>query len=166
MSFIVDGHNLIPKISGLSLSSLDDEQELIALLQEYCRIRRKTVEIYFDHAPEGMSGTRAFGTVKVHFVRRGITADNAIIARIRQMGRSAVNWSVVTSDRRVQVESRALGAKIIPSEEFSLDMELAKNEARARSGVTKDSGISEADLDEWLRIFGDADNGKRKKRSP
>ena len=45
---IVDGHNLIPKIKGLSLKMLDDESELIQILQEYARLTRKKIEVYFD----------------------------------------------------------------------------------------------------------------------
>ena len=36
MPYLIDGHNLIPKL-GLRLESLDDEMELIAILQEFCR---------------------------------------------------------------------------------------------------------------------------------
>ncbi len=42
MPTIIDGHNLIPKVRGLSLQRLDDELELIQKLQTYCRVRRKS----------------------------------------------------------------------------------------------------------------------------
>lgn len=38
---LIDGHNLIPKIHGLSLKMLDDEMELIQILSEYARLSRK-----------------------------------------------------------------------------------------------------------------------------
>ena len=37
MPYLIDGHNLIPKVRGLSLQSMDDEMELVELLQEFCR---------------------------------------------------------------------------------------------------------------------------------
>ncbi|MBP1702274.1 MAG: hypothetical protein H6Q38_1381, partial [Chloroflexi bacterium] len=43
MPYIVDGHNLIPKIPGLSLRAIDDEMQLIELLQEFCRVQRKAL---------------------------------------------------------------------------------------------------------------------------
>ena len=49
MAYMIDGHNLIPKL-GLRLDSLDDEEQLLALLQEFCRLRRAQVEVYFDGA--------------------------------------------------------------------------------------------------------------------
>ena len=82
MAYLIDGHNLIPKIAGLSLSAIDDEQELINRLQAYCRRERKTVEVFFDQAPPGFAGTRAYGAVKAHFVRKGRTADEAIRLRL------------------------------------------------------------------------------------
>ena len=38
MPYLIDGHNLIPKVAGLSLKAVDDEMQLIELLQEFCRI--------------------------------------------------------------------------------------------------------------------------------
>ena len=43
MPYLIDGHNLIPKL-GLRLDSLDDEEQLIPRLQEFCRLRRAQVE--------------------------------------------------------------------------------------------------------------------------
>ena len=67
MPYVVDGHNLIPKL-GLRLDSPDDEMELVAILQEFARLKRQQVEVYFDGAPIGHAGTRSLGTVRAHFV--------------------------------------------------------------------------------------------------
>src|SRR6185369_15023593 len=104
MPYLIDGHNLIPKM-GLRLDSMDDELELIAILQEFCRLERKQVEVYFDGAPTPQAGTRKYGVVTVHFVPVKSTADNAIRSRLKKMGKSAKNWTLVTSDRRVQLEA-------------------------------------------------------------
>ena len=50
MPYLIDGHNLIPKIPGLSLEMLDDEDRLIELLQEFARVRRQRIEVFFDQA--------------------------------------------------------------------------------------------------------------------
>jgi hypothetical protein len=34
MPYIVDGHNLIPKVPGLNLQDMEDELQLVELLQE------------------------------------------------------------------------------------------------------------------------------------
>ncbi|MBL0344247.1 hypothetical protein [Candidatus Villigracilis affinis] len=50
MPYLIDGHNLIPKV-GLRLDSPNDELELARLLQDFARIKRQPVEVYFDGAP-------------------------------------------------------------------------------------------------------------------
>jgi len=150
MPYLIDGHNLIPKL-GLSLDSVDDEMELVAILQEFCRLERRQVEVYFDGAPVGHAGTRSLGTVKAHFVPLGQTADNAIRARLKKMGKDTKNWSVVSSDRQVQTDAYSLRAQTISSEEF------AKLLAYARSSAPKpepsQSGLSSTEINEWLDIF-------------
>ncbi len=83
MPYLIDGHNLIPKL-GLRLDSMEDEMELVALLQEYCRLtRRSGMEVYFDGAPAGQAGTRKMGPITAHFVRLGSSADEAIRKRLK-----------------------------------------------------------------------------------
>ncbi len=88
MPYLIDGHNLIPKL-GLRLDSPDDEMELIGVLQEFCRLERHNAEVYFDGAPVGQAGTQKFGIVTAHFVRLGTTADAAIKVRLEKMGHAS-----------------------------------------------------------------------------
>jgi predicted RNA-binding protein with PIN domain len=154
MPIIVDGHNLIAKIPGLALNMIDDEIRLIQVLQDYCRKRRKHIDIYFDMAPPGQARSEKLGSVTAHFVREGMTADEAIQRRLAQLRRGARNWTVVSSDRQVQAAARAAHAQVIPSEDF------AARVFQASRGQTTESGrdeveMSDAELDEWLDIFGD-----------
>jgi len=151
MPYLVDGHNLIPKV-GLRLDSFDDEMELVAVLQEFARLHRRQVEVYFDGAPAGQAGTRNLGTVKAHFVRAGTTADDAIARRLKKMGRAAKNWTVVSSDRQVRAEARAARAEVLSSEEFA---RLLQQTPRGESSKpTVDRKISSTEVDEWLKLFG------------
>src|SRR5688572_306556 len=117
MPYLIDGHNLIPKL-GLRLDSVDDEMELVTVLQEFARLNRREVEVYFDGAPAGHAGTRKLGAVKAHFVRLGQSADSAIRVRLQKMGRSAKNWTVVSSDQEIRSAARAAQAESLTSEEF------------------------------------------------
>lgn len=152
LSYLIDGHNLIPKIPGMSLRLIDDEKELIERLQEFCRAENRSVEVYFDNAPPGMNGTRRYGRVTAHFIRAGRTADRAIADRLRQLKKGAANWTVVSSDRQVQAEARAVQAKCISSEEFA---RIVLDAAR-KPGVPQDQEntvLSEDEVEQWLRIF-------------
>ncbi|MDX9991509.1 MAG: NYN domain-containing protein [Anaerolineales bacterium] len=153
MPILIDGHNLIPKI-GLRLDSFDDEMELVARLNEFCRLSRKTgLEVYFDGAPALQAGSRKIGLLKAHFVRAGLTADAAIARRLRALGKTAKNWSVVSSDRQIQAEARAARAEVIPSEQFA-----AQVISTLRAGppsAEKNSSLTETELGEWLTLFGE-----------
>ena len=86
MPYLVDGHNLIPHLPGLSLKAIDDELELIEWLRAFCQQKRKDVEVFFDQAPPGYAASRRYGRVTAHFVRQGTTVDAAIHARLVRLG--------------------------------------------------------------------------------
>lgn len=151
MPYLIDGHNLIPKM-GLRLADFDDELALLEQLNEFCRIsRRGQVEVYFDNAPPGYPETRRSGLVTAHFTRRPLIADEAIRLRLKKLGRGAKNWSVVSSDHRVQSESRMAGAKVISSEEFARTVIETLREGPPTDG--REKSMSERELEEWLRLF-------------
>jgi uncharacterized protein len=155
MPYLIDGHNLIPKV-GLRLDSPDDEMELVAILQEFARLKRQQVEVYFDGAPIGYDGSRNIGTVRAHFVRLGQTADNAIRARLNRMAKDARNWIVVSSDREVQSAARVMHAQYISAEDFVKSIREAHNSVPKAN--TDDKKISPAEVDEWLKIFREKKN--------
>jgi predicted RNA-binding protein with PIN domain len=154
MPYIIDGHNLIPKIPGVSLKAVDDEMQLIELLQDFCRASRKKVEVYFDRAPVGQMRVRKFGMVTARFVREGTTADLAIQQALKRLGREAHNWTVVSSDLAVQTYARAARAHYLSSEAFAA-MLLDTLQGASQEGEEKrEMPIDAQELEDWLRIFG------------
>jgi len=153
MPYIVDGHNLIPKISGMQLSEMDDEMRLVVMLQEYCRLTRKQVEVFFDNAPPGQPRVRNFGSVIARFVRSGQSADQAIRDKLHRLGGEARNWTVVSSDHQVQAAARAARAAVLPAETFSQQMREILNSSLKISDAG-DKGLSTEEIDDWMRIFG------------
>ena len=152
MSYLIDGHNLIPKIAGLSLRQIDDEVRLVELLQVFCRVRRKKVEVYFDQAPPGRAGTRHFGMVTAHFVRQGIAADEAILERLNRLQQAARNWTVVTSDRHIRVQARSMLAQVISSEEFAVQLSESQQQITEKNKKQPEN-LNQDEVEEWLRIF-------------
>ena len=150
MPYLIDGHNLIPKL-GLRLDSPDDEMQLIGILQEFCRLQRRTAEVYFDGAPVGQTRAQKFGIVSAHFVRVGTTADSAISTRLEKMGRDARNWVVVSSDHAVQASAHTVHADFISSDKFA---ELLKKPSRGESKSTTENKLSSEEVEEWLKLFG------------
>jgi len=150
MHYIIDGHNLIPKL-GLRLDSMDDELELVSILQEFARLKRHKVEVYFDGAPPAQAETRSIGTVRAHFVRLGQTADNAIRNRLNKMGKSAKNVTVISSDREVQSSAKVNQAQFVSSDKFVKQVREAFNSAP--KSTTEDNKLSAKEVDEWLELF-------------
>ena len=150
MPYLIDGHNLIPKV-GLHLNSPDDEMELVAILKEFARLKRQQVEVYFDGAPIGQAGTRKLGTVRAHFVPLGQTADSAIRSRLNRMEKDAKNWIIVSSDHEVQNAARAVRAQVVTSDEFVKMLRAATNSAPKEN--TENKKLSAQEVDEWLKLF-------------
>lgn len=149
---LIDGHNLIPKIRGLSLKMEEDEQALITLLSEYARITRNKLEVYFDKAPLNHAGTRKLGIIKAHFIRDGLTADEMIIQRVRNMGSKARNVRVISSDHHIIRNVKHFGAASITSEEFAIQLETVLNNPPPSSQDEK--GVMSSDeLAFWMDLF-------------
>jgi predicted RNA-binding protein with PIN domain len=150
MPYLIDGHNLIPKL-GLRLTSIDDEEQLIARLQEFCRLRRSQVEVFFDGAPPGQAATRKAGAVTAHFVHQGSSADAAIENQLARLGKSARNWTVVSSDGRVQRAARAAHASLLSSEEFT--REISRVQAIGMKKSKQAATLAPHEVEEWLDFF-------------
>lgn len=151
MRILIDGHNLIPKIPGLSLRDIDDEQRLLEILSAYARETRATIEVFFDKAPPTQVRKRTFGRVQAHFVSAHTTADAAIIKRLHALGKSARNWVVVSSDHVVQQNARASGATVLPSEDFA--RRLRTSSAPNPLPEKPDQPLDDDEVDYWLRVF-------------
>ena len=131
MQYLIDGHNLIPKVPGLSLSDPDDEEQLIERLQ-------------------GWAGTRHGGPVTAIFVRDGKTADSAIMDELAKLKSAARNVFVVSSDRMVQAAARAAHAKIIKSEDFAVSL----FELKSATGATVENpALTPGEIAEWEKFF-------------
>lgn len=155
MPYLIDGHNLIPKL-GYSLEDPQDEIKLIKRLQVFCHQRQTQVEIYFDGGIAGQPAMQKLGNVKAYYVRNGKIADAAIESRLVKLGATARNWSVVSSDRRVLAAAREVHARALTSEEFARLVAEASMEQSIQKKT--DANLSEADVSEWMDIFNAPNN--------
>jgi len=153
MPYLVDGHNLIPHIPGLSLQDMDDEEKLLNLLADFARSEQVAIEVYFDRAAAGHVGTRVAGRLKAIFVSTHTIADDQIIKRIHSLGGSVKNWTMVTSDRRIQAEAKRVRASLLDSETFARQM--LTRLANSPNHAIPDPTPSTSEVEEWLKIFGE-----------
>ncbi len=149
MPFLIDGHNLIGKIPGLSLADPDDEAELVRRLQRYCRRHRRRAVVVFDGGvPGGRSEALSTPEVEVVFAPAGRRADDVIRERLRKI-RDPAGWIVVSSDREVQRLARQAGARAVASEDFAAGMR-ASSPASQKEPTPR---LSEDEIQEWLDLF-------------
>ena len=127
------------------------------LLQQFCLRQRRRVVVYFDRAAPGQAGKRTVGQVEAHFVREGTPADRAIVGHLRRQGKAAANWTLVTSDRQVAAEARALRAGVVSSEAFA--RLLVQTLQEGPSEGKPEAAISEGEVDEWMELFRQAGKG-------
>ena len=155
MQYLVDGHNLIPK-AGLRLDAPDDEMDLVTILQQFGGRARAAVEVYVDGAPPGQARTTHWGIVVAHFVPLGTTADDAIKARLLQLGRAAPDWTVVSSDREIQQAARKARAKVMSAETFARQLTaLALRRDRRASPASSRAvpPLTDEEIRRWLDEF-------------
>ena len=154
MPLIIDGHNLIPKVPGINLSDLDDEMRLVEILQDYARLKRRgRIDVFFDRAPSGHPRSRKFGSVSVVFAKPGKTADYEIEVRLAQLGKSARNWIVISSDQRVRRAARAVGAEDMSSEVFANEIQQVLSQRNAANEMAEDKILNPDEIEMWMEMF-------------
>ena len=136
MPFLIDGHNLIPKL-GISLRNVDDEMQLVAHLQAFCRAERKRWKCTSTARPRDRWGRGSWDSSPRTSSDSGAPPTRPSAPASKTLGRAARNWTVVTSDRQVQADARAAGAVVISSDVFAgqvieLDARASPRGPRAR----------------------------------
>ena len=148
---LIDGHNLIGQMPGLSLADFDDEQKLVALLRRYAARKRARIVVVFDSGqPAGQSRELSGGGVQAVFAGSHTNADRVLIERMRELQRPQ-DWALVSSDRAIQSEATRRHVRAIESAKFA--EELSPTEAPQPSEPDDDKPDSEGDVSRWLDLF-------------
>ncbi len=151
MPYLIDGHNLIGKMAGITLEDPDDEAKLLSLLRAYCSRRATKATVYFDRGVPGRKDSPALAGVTARFITPPATADAAIGRHLDRLGRGARNWTVVSSDGAVAQAARRSGARVVSSEGFA--RQLASALAAAPTPEKPEEPASSAELEDWENLF-------------
>jgi hypothetical protein len=160
MHYLIDGHNLIGKLPGLSLDDPDDEAKLTQLLKRWCAadLRRKVTVIFDAGLPGGEARHLSGGGVKVVFAPNNRTADAVMIQRIEGI-KHPPDYTIISSDQAILAAARRRRFPVQRSEDFATAM-LADRTFRENKTVVEPSDRPEApalnadELAEWLQLFG------------
>jgi len=151
MPYLIDGHNLIGRMPGISLEDPDDEAKLLAVLRTFCARQPTKATVYFDGGLPGRLDPPPASGVTAHFITPPGTADAAIGRHLNRLGRDARNWTVVSSDVSVADAARRRGARVISSEGFA--QELAGALASSPPSEKPEGPPGEDELEDWEELF-------------
>jgi len=115
---IVDGNNVMGQRVGWHRNKAAAQRQLIDEVERFARSRNEPHILVFDSKPkQGIPGEESRPMLIIQFAARGASADELILELVyRHCADSEV--SVVTSDRALALQSRVLGAKVMPSGVF------------------------------------------------
>lgn len=149
---LIDGHNLIGQMPDLSLADPNDEQQLVARLRKYAARRSARVIVVFDSGlPGGRSNELSGGGVTAVFAGSHTNADRVLMERIRELKKPG-EWIVVSSDREVQLAAARRHLIVWSAQDFL--KRLTPPQSKDKTSPVEPP-VSQKDVDEWLRIFGD-----------
>ena len=154
LQLLIDGHNLIGQMPGLSLADFDDEEKLVAMLRQYAARRRARIVVVFDSgSPGGRSRELSGGGVEAHFAGSHTNADRVLMERIRELKRPQ-EWTLVTSDHAIQNEAARRRMRTIEAVEFARLLSPPHSTQESPRPEADDKPDREDDVSKWLDLFG------------
>ena len=176
MHYIIDGHNLIGKMPDISLKDPNDEVKLTMRIKSWvAESKKREVTLFFDGGIQGMTMNRMSSrNLKVIFAPAGKTADSLIISHLRKL-KNPREYTLVTSDREIIGHAKTLRIRSLLSEEFIERMGFVFKEQSEKAPKTKKEApsekpdvakISDADVQEWLDLFGPVPDRPKANPSP
>lgn len=155
MPYLIDGHNLIGRLPDIRLDDPDDEALLVQKLMGFAARTGKDCVVVFDSGLPGGKSRMSTKTVKVIFASHRTDADRLLMERIRETP-DPLNWTVVSSDHRVQTAARQRRMRVLSAADFAALVQSPSPDQQADPdpGAAADVHQSEEDINYWLNQFG------------
>lgn len=148
ITYIIDGNNLIGKISSLMNLQKKDKQasreKLVYMLDRYFVQKKANISLHLDGHQAGKVNS---AKMKIIY-SENVTADEKIKKQISQ-SKSPRNITVVTSDSNLAQFARVCSTNIISSEEFAAQINKS-NTTLDEENIIK----SINNVDEFKKLFG------------
>jgi len=152
MPYLIDGHNLIAQMPGVSLSDPDDEAQLVSRLRQFAARKRQKITVVFDHGiPGGWSRDLSTGPVKVIFAGSHTNADRVILERIRE-AKTPTDIKLVSSDGEIRRAAEARRVQVIASQDFAATLHKPPPSEPPRD-ARENIHLNKDEVKEWMRVF-------------
>jgi predicted RNA-binding protein with PIN domain len=154
MAYLIDGNNLLGRISREELKDRRGRDGLIIRLLAFQKVVRRRIYLVFDGKPEGeLAEVRINDKFTIHYPDEGSSADDVIKGFLeRQTDRR--NFIVVSSDRDIKDFARARGIKAVGSDEFFVELKKALRERKKQREMEKRVGEpSTLEVRLWDEVF-------------
>ena len=145
--YIIDGNNLIGKISFLNKLQKTDKQrareQVVFLIQQYFHNKKVNISLHLDGFPSQPINLYNGKIIYSH----SKTADEKIKEQIEET-KNRKNIVVVTSDNNLREFARVCGCEILSSEKFGKSITQKKDVDEEKPQIN-----SEGDIEEFKRLF-------------
>jgi len=176
MPLLIDGYNLLHAtgIFGQGTGPGGFERSRRALLEflaQSLRLReRRSTTVVFDasQAPPGLPSQLSHEGITIYFSRHHTEADD-LIEELIEAAKNPKRLTVVSSDHRLQRAARRRGAAAIDSHIWYHDLrqEVAAQAAAGERTLDKpEPNLSRAQVELWLREFGEEPSEKKEQAAP
>jgi predicted RNA-binding protein with PIN domain len=150
MPYLIDGHNVIGQMPGLSLADPDDEAKLAALVRRWCARENRKAVLIFDGGLPGGPSSLSNGDVAVIFAsERHNTGDDLLLNRIRDE-KNPTGLIVVSSDQRIVTAAKGRRMAVVPAREFGRAL---AGIPQAGKTAAKEQGLGGDEVAEWEKLF-------------
>lgn len=154
MAYLIDGNNLLGRISREELRDRAGRDGLIVRLLAFQRVKRRRIFLVFDGKPDGeMNVVTVNEKFTILYPDAGQTADDVIKDFIgRQTDKR--KFFVVSSDRDIKDAARARGLGTISSDDFFREIKEALRERKQQREMEKTEGESSPlEIHLWNEVF-------------
>ena len=151
MPYLIDGNNLCGAARDARLGLPRTEEGLIRTLARFRQRRTAPLTVVFDGPKSerrGMGRAGMVGGLTVHYSGAGRTADELILEIVGR-SRNPRDIVLVTSDRSLRTQARALGCRVMGCSEFAHRLADAGGSG---SPETEEKPLP-GDVEEWERYF-------------
>ncbi len=148
LNYIIDGNNLIGKISSLmnlqKKDKLASREKLVYILDRYFIKKKANVTLHLDGHPAG----RVISSKMKIVYSESLTADEKIKKQI-SLSKSPRNLIVVTSDSNLAQFAKVCSTTVVSSDEFAIEIN------KSGDRFDEESIIKSIDnIDEFKKLFG------------